>query len=188
MLLRKTFIAWLPLAFAISVLCGLGYTLVQQDLRQTAYDEPQRLAQDVTAKLVTNTPATALNMSQTVNISDSLSPYVIIYNASGQPIAGTGLLDTILPTPPTGVFAYAVTNGENRITWQPRPDVRSAIVVIAMSGNNSGYVLAGQSLLMTETHTEQLLMLTAFGWIVALIGSFFLEGFHQISLAKAQKN
>jgi len=186
MMFRRIILSWLPIAFTISTMSGLGYLLVQQDVRQTTYDEPQRLAQDVANKLVAGTPVAALQLTQTVNIADSLSPYVVVYTANGQPVAGTGLLDNTLPTPPAGVFDYSTAHGEDRLTWQPRPDVRSAIVMIAIHGNTPGYVLAGQSLVMTETHTLAFLKLAAIGWLVALIGSFFLVGIREVSLAELQ--
>jgi hypothetical protein len=44
--------------------------------------------------------------------------------------------------PPPGVFASVSANGEDRVTWQPAPGVRSWIVVDAFRG---GFVIAGRS-------------------------------------------
>ena len=184
MLLRQTFFAWLPTAILVTVLAGLVYVTAQQSLRQTANDRPQQLAEDVTAQLMNGN---SLPAAATVNVGTSLAPFFVVYDANGQAIGGTGILNGSLATPPAGVFVAAKTNSIDRVTWQPQPGVRIASVTIYHDGATPGYVLAGQSLRLTEQHEDQALNLSMLGWFVALIGSFFAEGLHQGMLASVKQ-
>src|SRR5438045_182699 len=98
MLVSRTFFAWLPTAIIVTVLTGLAYTTAQQTLRQTANDAPQQLAEDITAKLMSGTPLTGIDTTKTVDLAASLAPFFVIYDANGQAVAGTGLLNGKLPT------------------------------------------------------------------------------------------
>lgn len=78
-----------------------------------------------------------------------------LFLEGGGPIAGSGTLDGKLPTLPPGVFDFTRQNGQDGITWQPQPDVRSAIVVVHYNGLQSGFVLAGRSLREVEIREDK---------------------------------
>ncbi len=46
--------------------------------------------------------------------------------------------------------------GEDRITWQPEPGIRSAVVVVHYTGATPGYVMAGRSLREVEWRIDRL--------------------------------
>jgi hypothetical protein len=190
--MKATFVAWLPLAVVTTIICGLVYLAVQQDLRMTANDELVQISEDVSALLASGAPAQEiLPPSNPIDISKSLAVYVVIYNASDTPVASTAELNGAVPVPPVGVFNGAATRGENRLTWQPAPGVRSAIVVnhyvgsatpVANSANpvaatpsaptTGGYVLVGRSLREIENHESQAEAEAAGAWILCLALSF----------------
>ncbi len=162
---------WLPFAVIATFLSGLVYVAVQQDMRSGANDPQIQIAEDIAAVLQNGiAPQSVIPPGlPSINIGKSLSPYVIIFDDSGKPIAGTGQLEGKLPTPPPRVFEYARKNGENRLTWQPEPAVRSAIVVIYYATESrSGFVLAGRSLREVEKRESFLITEVFLGWLASL--------------------
>ena len=152
----------------VSGLIGLIYAAVQQDIRQGANDPQIQMAEDIAAKLANGEQVQNVVPSEKVDIAKSLAPYVIIFDANGNPVASSAQLNGQTPTIPSGVFDYVRQNGEDRITWQPQAGVRSAVVVTNIKGLNSGFVLAGRSLREVEKREDNLLLILLSGWIVML--------------------
>jgi hypothetical protein len=98
----------------------------------------------------------------------SLDPYLILYDRNHQPLSHAVQLDGKTPTPPAGAFAAAGRTGENRITWQPAPGVRSAAVIVPY---RDGYVLAGRSLALTEARERNLAGLALLGLLATLLAT-----------------
>ncbi len=165
------FKVWLPLAVVTTALIGVMNLVVQQDLRQSANDPQIQIAQDAAAVLG---QGQSPNLFGKVDIAKSLASYVVVYDAAGQPVAGTGFLNDQLPTLPAGVFDFAQTHVDDRLTWQPKPGVRSAIVVVHFSGQQQGFVMAGRSLREVEIRESNLNAETSLGWIATLIASSLL--------------
>ncbi|HVO28983.1 MAG TPA: hypothetical protein VMT81_03305 [Candidatus Paceibacterota bacterium] len=155
---------FVPLAFLATAMCGLVYLAVQQDMRQGANDPQVQMAEDAAAGAAIPT--------STVDINESLAPYLVLYDASGDPVAGNGLLDGALPRLPAGVFAYASQHGEDHVTWQPRPGIRQAIVVVQTA---SGYAMAGRSLREVEAREDKLGFQALAVWLCTMIGLVILE-------------
>lgn len=167
------FSRWLPLAVIISLLAGLIYVTMQQTYRRGANDPQIQLAEDAAFALVEGDNPDLVIPTQKIDISQSLAPYLIIYANDHTPLAGSGLLDGVLPSPPTGVFGYVAENGTDTITWQPRAKVRNAIVMRRVTGTTfQGYVLAGRSLREIEKREDQLARIVVIGWLVTLWVSF----------------
>jgi hypothetical protein len=144
----RRFLAFFVPSAVITVLgCLLLAGVVQQDLRQGGDDPQHQLAEDAVARLDAGDPPSAVVNGPTVDLATSLAPFVAIYDSSGNVLASNGALDGEAPVPPRGVLATAAQSGIDRVTWQPRPGVRSAIVVLRWAG---GTVLAGRSLRRVE--------------------------------------
>ena len=157
------------MAVVITGLSGLIYVAVQQDIRQSADDPQIQMAEDTAAQLTNGQQLQSVVPSEKVDIANSLAPYIIVFDASGKPIASSALLNGQTPTIPSGVFDYVRQHGEDRITWQPQPGVRSAIVVTQYKGPNPGFVLAGRSLREVEIREDNILHLVLLGWIAILV-------------------
>jgi len=167
---------WYPLAFAVTVVCGLAYAAVQQDYRQSANDPQIQMAEDAATGISQGAAPQSFIPRGSVDISTSLAPYLVFYNASGTPLFGNASFDGGLPNLPPGVFPYTANAGEDRITWQPAPGVRQAAVIVHITGPGpAAYVLAGRSLREVEWRENQLELITDITWIMALIGTFALE-------------
>ena len=163
---------WLLVAIVVTGLIGLLYAVVQQDIRQGANDPQIQMAEDAAAKLAGGQSVQDVVPSEKVDIATSLAPYLIVFDANGNPIASSAQLDGQTPTIPSGVFDSVRKNGEDRITWQPQSGVRSAIVVTQFTGSTSGFVVAGRSLREVEKREDGLLQILEAGWIVMMLATF----------------
>jgi hypothetical protein len=176
---------WLPVAFAVTFTCFVAYLVAQQVMRYMASDPQIQIAEDLAAapEQGRNSGDTTLNCgnsklcprnSDTVDMAHSVAPFVILYDEQGQPVASAARLDGGVPTPPHGVFDFTRDRGEDRVTWQPRPGVRIAAVIVHHGGTQPGFVLAGRSLRDSERRTSRLGVLLLALWVVTLLGTFFL--------------
>ncbi len=163
---------WLLIAVIVGGLIGLNYAAIQQVLRQGA-DNPQiQIAEDTAAKLASGQQLQSVVPTEQVDIASSLASYIIVFDASGKPIASSAQLNGQIPTLPSGVFDYVRQNGEDRITWTPQSGVREAIVVTHFKGANSGFVVAGRSLREAEKLVDDIGQILLVGWIGMLFVTF----------------
>ena len=170
--LKKIFIYFLPLAVITTLLCGLIYTVTQQNIRMSANDPQIQIAEDYATLLTNGMQPQLLIPQRKTDISKSLATYVIIFNDKGDAILSSAILDNKTPTPPKSIFNHVRNSEETRITWQPKQDVRSAIVITRYNGINPGFVLVGRSIKEIEIREDNALKITALGWIVIMITSF----------------
>lgn len=179
-MLRDTF-ARPALIFNALILAALAtglalalYAIPQQVLRLGANDPQIQMATDMASILDRSGVTDGLhqgalqNSGAVVDLSRSLSPFLIVYNDQGQPVGANAQLDGKTPTPPAGVFAYTRSHGEDRITWEPIPGshaVRIAAIVVRVEGNQPGFVLAGRSMREVEDRIEQVRQMAGLTWI-----------------------
>lgn len=166
------------LVFNALVLAGIAtvlgvalYAIPQQVLRQGANDPQIAMATDLAARLETNGVSDGLkqgalpNNSTTVDMTRSLSPFLIVYDDQGRALGGTAQLNGQTPAPPAGVFDYVRGHGEERVSWQPQRGVRVAAVVERVSGQQPGFVLAGRSLREVEMREAQVEHMAGLAWL-----------------------
>jgi hypothetical protein len=159
---------WFAYAAAITLVCGIIYITVQQGYRQTANDPQFQLAEDAANAISKGAdPKAIAGTGQSIEISQSLSPYLIIYNSNGGIAASDATLDGNAPKLPQGVIDGARNSGMKAVTWQPREGVRSATVSIRAKNY---VVVAGRSLRITEERINMLGQQVLFGWFMSLIG------------------
>jgi hypothetical protein len=159
---------WVGLAGAITLLAGGGYVVAQQAVRHAA-DHPQmEMARDAVSRLDGGASPESVLPKEAIDLSNrtATGPYVIVLNPMGDVLASSVTLRGAQPLPPPGVFDYVRSHGEDVISWQPEPGVRSAIVVDGYSG---GFVVVGRSLLPTEDLEANLLAWAGFGWVAAML-------------------
>jgi len=159
----------LPLAVVATLLAGTAYTIGQQILRGGANDPQVQLAEDAAARLQAGGSPSAVIPSAESDIATSLDPWVIVYGPDRRPLAGSATLDGRPAEYPTSVFDNATAGGRrDEVTWQPRPGVRAATVVVGFKG---GWVVAGRSLRLVEERISLLAELAVAGWLAAIAGS-----------------
>ena len=107
-------------------------------------------------------------MADTIDIAQSLSTFVALYDANGKPLRSSGYLDGKMPELPAGVFDFAKSHGEHQVTWQPRSGVRMAMVIISSNSSPVGFVAAGRSLQEVEVREHNLVTMVFLGWIICV--------------------
>jgi hypothetical protein len=130
-----------------------------------------QLAQDAAAQLRAGAPVGAVLPRDTVDLSFSLAPFVIVYDSGDRALAGSGRLEGALPVPPAGVLAQARHQGWHSVIWQPRRDVRIAAVLRGVDDASGRVVLAGRSLREVEERESRLLVMSALAWGALLVTS-----------------
>lgn len=170
--LRRIFVVQgLVLTFLVSVLALMTYIVGQQVLRHDANDPQVQIASDAAGDLEAGAAPQSVLPARSVDIGRSLAPFLIVYDESGTPIAGSGNLHGSAPRPPTGVFNAVRQSKHSTLTWQPEPGVRIASVTYHYSGARPGFVLVGRSLREVEDRESMLFKLVAIGWagLLALV-------------------
>jgi hypothetical protein len=176
--------AWLPLAVAITGVCGLVYVTSQQMLRMGANEPQVQIAQDWAIALEQGYSADSVGSAAKVDIAASLSTFVAVYDDAGKLLASSGQLRGTDPLLPAGVFDYTRRNGEDRVTWQPEPGVRVAAVVVHFGGAKPGFVAVGRSLRETERRDGQMMLISAAAWLVTLAATFVTVAAAQLVLGE----
>jgi hypothetical protein len=161
--------SWLPLAVAVTLICGIIYVALQQNYRLNLYYPQVQIAQDSAKLLESGRSVQMVVQSEKVNISESLATFSTVYNAKREIVASSAELDGATPTVPSGVFDYADKHGEDRITWQPKEGVRIATIV---EKYKDGYVLSGRNMREGEMLIEHLGRNMLIGWAITMIATF----------------
>ena len=159
---------YLPLAILTTLLCGLLYASVQFNIRSSANDPQIQMAEDATIDLQNGKLPDQVIPQSKIDISQSLSPFMIIYNEKGQILATSANLYGKNPVIPAGVFVDTKNKTETQFTWQPAIGIRNAVVVKYFGGTNPGFVLAGRSLREIEKREDALLYEVELGYLVTL--------------------
>ena len=178
---KNIFRIWLPFAVVISAFCLLTYLVVQQALRQGLNDPQIQMAQDAAFALNNGATIGSVVAGTTIEMSHSLAPFIDIYDGSGKPLAGSGLLNGQLPVYPKGALDSAEQKGENRVTWQPEADVRIASVVVSYK---TGFVVAGRNMREVEQRESQTELFAAVTWLLTLALTFIVIAFGELGLAE----
>jgi hypothetical protein len=165
----------------ISAFCLLVYVVVQQSYRQSADDPQIQMANDAAQALEMGKTIEEIIPAETIDIDRSLAPFYLFFNSDEQPVAGSGILNNSLQTLPDGVLDFAKEKGENRVTWQPQPEVRIAAVIVPYQ---NGYVLAGRNMRQVEQREAQVSTFAGLTWILAMIGTLAAIAFGEFFLAE----
>ena len=166
--IRPALRIWLPVAAAATVVSGLVYVAVQQDIRLSANDPQQQMAEDAAASLNAGAQPSDVIPPGKVDVRSSLAPFVMVYDTSGNLLASSGVQDGGPPTYPTSAFADARNMSVDRITWDTRDGIRDASVIVPYHG---GFVVAARSLRPAEDRIDRILQLVIACWVLALGGS-----------------
>jgi hypothetical protein len=169
---KRIILHYLPLAIVIVAGFGFSYLVIQQALRMGANDPQVQMAEDASVALAYSANVDKFVPAQKVDISNSLAPFLIVYDSTGKVMASSATLQGVTPVLPPGILDYVRINGEDRVTWQPAPGVRIAAVIAPVETQAMGspaFVLAGRSLRESEARADQFLQLTAAGMLLTLI-------------------
>jgi len=164
------FKAWFGYAAIITLACGIIYITVQQDFRLSANDPQIQMAQDAAIAIDKGgDPKVVAGTGMPLELSQNLSPYLVVYDPAGNVVAGSATLNGKALKIPQGVIDYIRKNGRDAASWQPEPGVRQAMVGVSTAKKNY-IVVVGRSLGPTEERIDRLGEQVAFGWVMSLIG------------------
>jgi hypothetical protein len=164
----NTLRVWLPLGAAVTLMAGLIYLIDQQQIRLEGNNPQVQMAEDAAAALSAGKTGNALLSTEKVEISQSLAPYLMVYDAGGNQLVGNAVLHGAVPSIPPGIFDSVRKNGEDRVTWQPEVGVRQAAVIVPVNGGAGGFVLAGRSMRELEALEDSQLLRVELGGLVTL--------------------
>src|ERR1044072_1757415 len=163
---KNSFITHFAMFLIVTVLCGLIYVTVQHSLRSGANDPQLQIALDMKDAIETNQSTSKWMAGDSIDISKSLSVFKTLYNKNGEPIQSTGFLEGQYPRMPKGVFDFTANHNEDVLTWQPRQDVRLAMVVECVKAPSAGFVAVGRSLKEVEERESTLVTMVVVAWLV----------------------
>lgn len=162
--LSKALLVWLALSFVLTVAAGISYFTMQQTLRQSANWPQAQMASDAAAALASGKAAASLLPDNQVDLEAGQAPFLVVYDASGDVSASSGMMNGAPPKLPKGVLDYVAQKGEDRISWAPAAGVRIAAVVVPVRGGPGGAVLAGRSLKEAERSISNIGNLVLAAW------------------------
>lgn len=160
--LPQHYYLWLLLIIIITGFCGLVYGSSQQILRQSANDPQIQMVEDLANQLNQGQRLDTLLPDKKVDLTQSLSPFVIVYDNYQQVIGSSANLDTSTLSLPTGVLDNVKNQGQERLTWQPNSNLRFATIIVK---NNNGFVLAARSLREVEQRERKLMLEVMMVWV-----------------------
>jgi hypothetical protein len=153
----------------ITIVFGTIYVIGQQSLRIGANSPQIQIAEDAAVALNNGTNPVSFANNK-VDMGESLSPFIIIYDKSGKVVSGDGYLNNKIPSVPFGVLQNSVGKDYSFVTWQPQSNVR--IASVSVSAENY-FVFSGRSLKEVEKQEQSQLQFAEFGWALSVIVVIF---------------
>ncbi len=173
--IQNLFLSWVPYVLIITMIAFLLYGVGQQIYRQGANHPQIELSENVVNEIESGNSLFGYNQKVKLEMRETKLPFYILYNKDKRVLSSTVELDGEVPEIPEGVLSASKEFGQHRVTWQPAPDVRTAVVTRYAKGKNGEtYVLVGRSLKDAELNIDRLGKKVLLGWIVTVIGSFFV--------------
>ncbi|SPF37817.1 conserved exported hypothetical protein [Candidatus Desulfosporosinus infrequens] len=167
---QKLLVFWLIIMFLVAFTSSLVYLVAQQTVRLGANEQPMQLAMDTEINLEKGQSAVQAIPANNVDISKSLSPFVMVFDINKNLLTTSGMIGSSKPTYPKGILDSIDKNGEDRVTWQPQQGLRYATVAIKFTG---GYIVAGRSLSETEKLIDEIGKVVLLAWFACTIFSVF---------------
>ena len=183
---NKIIFIWCVAVVLVTIFSGAIYSVVQQDLRQTANDPQIQVAEDTAALLSQGVPPLAIvPPNSALDVSASLAVFANIYDYSGNILASSGLVNGQPIAIPAGVLTYVKTHHEDRITWEPEKGLRLAAVAVSFTNaSSSGAIVVARSLREIEKREAELELIVAVSWLIGIL----IVTFGAIVLWKTSKN
>lgn len=187
------FFSWFPLAGATTGILLVCYAGIQQNYRQSLNDPQIQMAEDAADAIDSGVPINQIvpiGSVGSINILTSLAPWMGVYDASGKVLVSSGTLVGEIPQPPKGVFddtrsglpsivghhlTLNIPTNENRVSWQPNPILRQAIVVVYVPRTNQ-FVVVGRNMREVENRIGNLSTMFFLGWLALMAATLSAKG------------
>ena len=171
-LIKETVFAWVVMTISFGVI----YKINVESLRSKA-DSPQLVVSETVAdKLSSGRSLDIFLNERLVDVDNSLSPYVIVFDNQIKLVFSTARIKGKVPSVPSDLIEDSMENGVKTVTWQPENGNKQALVVRHYRGaNREGYVASGRSLAETEAKTKKVVNLLMWLWVVSLLVIFIFN-------------
>ena len=161
-------ISFFTTAALVTVIMLLIYATIQQSYR-TGLNDPQiQIARDISLQIEQGKSIESTLNNDPFDITKSLSPFIVLYDAQGKPLRSNAFLDGKMPQVPVGVFNEVKENGEYDVSWQPRKGVRMAMVIVKTNAGPVQFVAAGRSMVEVEQRINNMRTMIFIAWIICL--------------------
>jgi hypothetical protein len=175
--MNRRFVPWILSVVLVTLFCLLLLFVLRSVVRQGANDPQVQIAEDVarvfsgnqfTDETLRSSFETFVPSKMQVDIGLSLSPWIQVYDASGEVIASSATIQEAQTTPrvSTELFEGLQKRDQIRLTWKPQKGIRQAIVITKFSGLRSGYVVVGRSLREAEDQIRIVTEIISATWFV----------------------
>ncbi len=165
---KSSVLLYLASVVLISVIMLLIYATVQQTYR-TGLDDPQlQMARDISLKLEQGKSIESIVSPDPIDLTKSLSPFLVLYDEQGKAFRSNAVLNGKLPQVPAGLFDVVNKKGEHRVSWQPEKAVRIAMVIIKSNSKPVQFVAAGRSMAEVEERIQQMRAMVFIAWVISL--------------------
>lgn len=179
------FKSWFGYAAIVTLLCGIVYIVGQQGFRASADDPQYQMVEEAANAINHGTDPKSLPVViKPMEISETLSPYIIIYDKTGNVVLNGALLNGKPLKIPQGVLDYIQKNGSDHATWQPQAGVRQAMVGLRTDAAKGYIVIAGRSLRKIEERIARLGEQVLFGWAMSLLAMLVVVVLQQVMVKK----
>lgn len=167
--------AWLAIVGVTTLVLGGAYTMAQQSTRLSADDLPLTTSQVAKQELQSGSDAKDVVPTLKTDLHSDTSVFMIITDNTQHILASSAVLDGKTPLPPKGVFDFTSSHGTDHFTWEPKPSVRLATRVASYGqGQNSGFVITGQSLEPFEDRINTFGLIALAAWLASVAWSYLL--------------
>jgi hypothetical protein len=161
--------SWLPIAVAVTIVCGVAYVTSQQVYRMSANDPQTWIANDTLARISAGEAPLQVVGEPKGDIAEMDGPFIVVFDSKLQPVTWSATSAGSPPAPPEGVLKEAMSAHANAVTWQPSKGHRYATVSVA---EGKWIVFVGRSLTEVERRIDNLGTLVFLGWGAAIVLSF----------------
>ena len=164
----RTVVVFVLLVAIITVIFGAIYGAGQQIYRANANDPQVEVIDQLSQIIKQDVPLEAIvNGEEAIDLHESLSLFVMIFDAEKKLAGASAKIDGESPIPPSEAFDIAKQKGEYRFTWEPKDGVRIAAVLAPV--DDKGYALAGKSLAEIDQRIYNLTLMVVVGWAVSVV-------------------
>lgn len=175
----QAFRLWLVLSLFSTIIFAAMYVSVWLFVRQGSTQALAFKAAEGSAIASSGRSPSEITGSQIQQIESRDASFLIIVDADKRVLASNVRLEGVTPLPPQNVFNQAQNSGSYETYWSPKAGTRTNIYLKTYkSGEQSGYIIAGQNLYFTDKRIRTLAVVVLAGWLASLsVSSLVLLNF-----------
>jgi len=176
---KRQLLIWLLLTFILALSILTSYFFVQQAGRSTINLPLIQSVQVIKESLALGVTAEQVLAGREIDLSVNQNPFITLYSINKKVIGSNSHYKDGILLIPNGILDRSAREGEVRVTWQPKKELRFASVTEFVPG--FGYISVAQSLKEVESlamaNLWRALVIWLFGAAAIGIGLVLLDRF-----------